>query len=160
MASAQAGAEAAVQLKRTFAAPREKVFEAWTNPKVMTKWFARGIATMPPSKIVEADVRVGGKYRVDVESPVESDRRQRRVYKIQGTYKEVRPPEKLVFTWWWPEADFEPSLVTVDFRALGESNFTEVTLTHELLPPKEREDHRQGWMGCFDMLEKLLKGEL
>lgn len=150
----------AVQVKRTFAAPREKVFEAWTNPKMMAKWFPRGTTQMPPTKILEADVRASGKYRVDVECPVETDIRQKRVYNMQGTYREVRPPEKLVFTWWWPEADFAPSLVTVDFRALGESNFTEVTLTHELLPEKEREEHRQGWIGCFDMLEKTLKGEL
>ncbi len=158
--AAPGASPAAVQVKRTFAAPREKVFEAWTNPERMTKWFARGIPQMPPAKIVEADVRTGGKYRVDVECPVNGNLRQMRTYNMQGTYKEVRPPERLVFTWWWPEADFEPSLVTVDFRALGESNFTEVTLSHELLPEKEHEDHRRGWNSCFDMLERELKGEL
>jgi len=151
---------AAVQVKRTFAAPREKVFAAWVDPQRMTKWFARGAAQMPPAKILEADVRPGGKYRVDVECPVANDLRQMRTYNMQGTYKEVRPPERLVFTWWWPEADFQESLVTVDFRTLGESNFTEVTLTHTQLSDKERESHRAGWNGCFDMLDKVLKGEL
>ncbi len=150
----------AVQVMRTFAAPREKVFEAWVNPRMMTKWFARGTLKMPPGKVVEADARPGGKYRVDVECPVENDTRQMRTYQIQGTYREVTPHDRLVFTWWWPEASFETSLVTVEFRTLGQSNFTEVTLTHEQLPEKEREDHRQGWNGCFDLLEQTLKGEL
>lgn len=159
MATASAS-PVAVQVKRTFAAPREKVFEAWINPKMMTKWFPRGATDMPPTEIVECDPRPGGRYRVNVVCPVDSELREKRVYNMQGTYQEVKPPERLVFTWWWPEADFQPTLVTVDFRVLGESNFTEVTLTHERLPEKEREEHRQGWIGCFAMLEKALKGEL
>ena len=147
---------AAVQVKRTFAGPREKVFQAWVNPQMMTKWFARS-AQMPPGKVVQADARAGGKYQVEV---ICTDDKGEKIYRIQGTYREVRPPERLVFTWWWEGADFEPSLITVEFRALGQSQFTEVTLTHELLPEKEREGHRKGWIGCFDMLEKVLAGQL
>lgn len=109
---------------------------------------------MPPARVVEADARPGGKYLVEVICPPNDT-----VSRMQGTYREVRPPEKLVFTWWWEGADFEPSLVTVEFRTLGQLNFTEVTLTHELLPEKLREDHRKGWNGCFDSLEAALKEE-
>jgi len=135
----------------------------------MPRWFARGLKEMPPTRIVELDARTGGRYKVEVSCPPEirPDEQQHarsasapeyRIYKMQGTYREVRPHERLVFTWWWEGADFRESLVTVDFRVLGQSNFTEVTLTHELLPTaKEREDHRQGWELCFDRLTETLQ---
>jgi len=141
----------AVVVQRTFAAPREKVFEAWVNPKLMARRFARA-PVHPPTKVIEADVRPGGAYRIEVQGD--------KLYRGWGTYREVRPPEKLVFTWNWEHHDFTDALVTVEFRQVGESNFTEVTLTHELLPTeKDREDHRKGWNGCFDSLERTLRGE-
>jgi uncharacterized protein YndB with AHSA1/START domain len=139
----------AVQVKRTFAAPREKVFQAWTDPKIMTKWFAR-CKNCPPAQIQEADVRPGGRYRVVVVDE------KGKAYRGRGVYREVRAPERLVFTWSWDHDDYGDSFVTVDFHALGQSNFTEVTLTHELLPERVREEHRQGWGECFDMLESAL----
>ena len=139
----------AVQVRRTFAAPRTRVFQAWVDPQVMTQWFARG-PDMAPVTVVEADARAGGRYRVDCLCPPDN-----KVYKMTGTYSEVRPPEKLVFSWWWEGADFEPSRVSVEFRELGPAS-TEVILTHELLPEPQREEHRKGWIGCFEMLERAL----
>ncbi len=141
--------EGAVKVRRTFAAPIEKAFQAWIDPKKMTQWFARA-PRMQPTKVLEADARPGGKYQVEcVDANV--------VYRGRGTYREIRPPDKLVFTWAWEHQDFGESLVTVEFRALGKSNFTEITLTHELLPEKDREPHRKGWEECFQMLEKGLQ---
>ncbi|MBI3404999.1 MAG: SRPBCC domain-containing protein [Acidobacteria bacterium] len=151
--------EGAIRVRRTFAASIEKAFQAWIDPKKMTGWFARGAPSMPPAKIIEADVRTGGRYTVEVECPPVAKDGETKYYRMQGTYREVRPPDKLVFTWWYEGADFEKSLVTVDFRKMGQSNFTEITLTHELLSEKEREGHRKGWEGCFDMLEKTLATE-
>ena len=147
MATPGAGPETAVQVRRTFAAPREKVFQAWIDPKMMARWFARGL-NMPPTVVLEADARPGGKYRVEC-----LDRGVK--YYGSGTFREVVPPEKLVFTWSWVHHDFGASLVTVEFRAVGPV-YTEVTLTHEL-PEKDREAHRKGWEECFDMLEKALQ---
>lgn len=145
--------QTAVLVKRTFAAPREKVFQAWVDPKMMTQWFAR-CPGCPPVEVLEADPRPGGNYRVVVTDD------KAKVYRGHGTYREVRPPEKLVFTWNWDHDDYGNSIVTVDFRALGSSQFTEVTLTHELLPTeKQREDHRKGWEQCFDMLGVAMKCE-
>jgi len=140
----------AIQVRRTFAAPRTQVFQAWVDPQVMTQWFARG-PDMPPVTVVEADARVGGRYRVDCTCPPDN-----KVYKMTGTYSEVNPPTRLVFTWWWEGADIEPSRVIVEFRELGPAS-TEVILTHELLPEPERDGHRKGWIECFEMLERALK---
>lgn len=141
---------AAVQVKRTFAAPREKVFEAWVNPKMMAKWFAR-CHNAPLVEVLEADARPGGNYRIVVTDD------KGKLYRGQGTYREVRSPEKLAFTWRWDHDDYGDSVVHVDFRVLADSNFTEVTLTHEALPERAREDHRKGWEQCYDMLELELK---
>lgn len=149
MSTTQTVAPEVVEVKRTFTAPRDKVFEAWRNPKMMAKWFARGTPGQPLTEVQVADVRVGGKYQVVV-------RYQDKVYHMVGAYREVKPPERLAFTWHWEEADFRDSLVTVDFRELGGSSFTEVTLRHSLLPEKQREDHRQGWTLCFEMLDRTL----
>ena len=140
----------AVVVKRTFAAPREKVFEAWVNPALMAQWFAR-CKYSPLVEVLECDARAGGNYRLVVTDD------KGKVYHGRGVYREVRRPERLVFTWHWDHDDYAESLVSVDFRALGESGFTEVTLTHDMLPDRAREDHRKGWEECYDMLEIALR---
>lgn len=149
MATPSASA-AVVQVKRTFAAPREKVFDAWVNPQRLALWFAR-CKGAPPVEVLQADVRPGGAWRIVVTDD------KGKVYRGNGIYNEVRRPEKLVFTWNWDHDDYAESLVTVDFRAVAESNFTEVTLTHEALPERAREEHRTGWEQCFEMLELALR---
>ena len=140
----------AVIVKRTFAAPREKAFDAWVNPTLMARWFTR-CKGAPPVEVLEADARAGGHYRLVVTDD------KGKVYRGHGMYREMKRPEKLVFTWNWEHDDYGNSVVTVDFRALGDSNFTEVTLTHEMLPERAIEDHRKGWEQCYDMLEAVLK---
>jgi uncharacterized protein YndB with AHSA1/START domain len=148
----------AVIVKRTFAAPREKVFAAWSDPALMARWFCRCVGH-PPTRVLEAELRSGGSYRIEVEGPQQGAPGST-LYRGWGVYREVRPPERLVFTWNWEHDEFQDTLVTVEFHALGESGFTEVTLTHELLPTeKARAEHRKGWGECFDMLERTLKGE-
>lgn len=117
----------------------------------MAKWFARG-PQHPPTKVIEADVRPGGKYRIEVQEGGT-------LYRGSGTYREVNPYDRLVFTWTWEHHDFTDSLVTVTFRPLGESDFTEVILLHEMLPEKDREAHRKGWGECFDALALALGEE-
>jgi len=82
---------------------------------------------------------------------------------LHGVYQEIRPPEKLVFTWQWmktPARGGEPSetgdtLVTVEFFARGEG--TEVVLTQEGFATAEvRDRHHSGWNGCFDTLDRVL----
>lgn len=119
----------------------------------MTKWFGVAGSDQPPTKVITVDARAGGRYEVLMTDPKGKE------YRMRGTYREVKPPEKLVFTWSWEGADFKDSVVTVELRRLGRSNFTELTITHELLPETQLESHRQGWIGCFNTLEALLKAE-
>ena len=142
--------ETSLQIRRTFPAPRERVFRAWTQPEELKKWW--GIADGFSAPIAEVDLRVGGNYRLGMKPP-DGDT----PYVCGGTFRELRPPEKLVYTWSWepPGNDIGETLVTVEFLDRGGS--TEVVLTHELFPNQEaRDQHSQGWAGALDQLAKLL----
>jgi uncharacterized protein YndB with AHSA1/START domain len=78
------------------------------------------------------------------------------IFYLTGAYREVRPPEKLVYTWYWEsEPELGETLVTVEFRDLG--NSSEVVVTHELFPTeKARDDHDKGWNSCIDRLAQAL----
>ena len=117
---------ALVHVSRTFAAPREQVFRAWTDPDAVRRWFGSSIG---PAKKVEADLRVGGRYRISVSMPPTG-----RLASAYGEYLEVEPPERLVYTFAWEKMPLALGLgnskVTVEFVELADG--TEVRLTHEL----------------------------
>jgi uncharacterized protein YndB with AHSA1/START domain len=148
MASQKPSPETTLHLRRTFAAPREKVFRAWTDPEELKTWWGpEGYAT--PS--AEVDLRVGGKYRLGMMKLPNGE-----IFYLSGIYREVRPPERLVYTWCWEaEPELGETLVTVEFLKVG--NSTEVLLTHEFFPTeKARDDHSRGWNGCLDRLTRAL----
>ncbi len=148
MPQTQVPSQIALQVKRTFAAPRERVFRAWTDPKELAAWFAPS----PDFTIVvpALDLRVGGACWVEMHH------KSGAVHRLRSIYREVNPPKKLAFTWRWePEATAEETLVTIEFHDLGKS--TEIILTHERFSSElEKEKHNHGWIGCFDQLGKFL----
>jgi uncharacterized protein YndB with AHSA1/START domain len=158
MATPQSSPELTLQVRRTFAASREKVFAAWTEREQLEKWMCRDV---PAHTVIhhQQDIRTGGLYRMEIRDPAKGE-----TYWGQGTYREVTPPEKLVFTWAWSKdrpdgptmhPGSHETLVTVEFFAQG--NSTEVVLTHTGLGTAAlRDDHHRGWNGCFDVLEKVL----
>ncbi len=149
MTTQETRSEITLNLTRTYSAPREEVFRAWTEPEALKRWFAPSDEFSTP--IAEVDLRVGGAYRIGMKPPDQED-----MFIVVGTYREVQPPERLVFTWSWEEGmDVGETLVTVQFRDLGGS--TEVVLTHELFPNEQaRDKHNEGWSGCLERLEKIL----
>jgi len=138
-------------IKRVIPAKREEVFEAWTKPEIMQKWFFPGTWSAKSSN----DLRVGGCYSHNMISDGSNsgcdhgDSAEDNIH--AGEYLEIVPPERLVFTW---NSDIvKNSRVTVVLRDLGDS--TELTLTHELLETEHlRSLHNGGWDAC---LENLLK---
>lgn len=142
-----------LNLKRSIRTSREKVFDAWTNPDQLKKWFAvsEGFTTL----IAEVDLQVGGRYRLGMKAPGDNP-----LLVVGGVYQEIVHPGRLVFTWQWESADpNEPeTLVTVEF--LEANGVTEVQLTHELFTDiAQRDKHGEGWMGCINKLENLLNAK-
>jgi len=144
-------AETTLYLRHTFAAPREKVFRAWTTAAELKRWFAAGADYV--GELAEVDLRVGGKYRIGMKYLPDGT-----LHVATGIYKVIKAPERLVFTWSWEgQPDRGETLVSIEFHEHGTS--TEVVFTHELfLSPELRDRHMHGWQGCFDRLARVLTG--
>ena len=140
-----------LRLTRYFAAPRERVFRAWTDPEALAAWFGpEGVQT----RKVQVDLRPGGRYSLEM---YEADGE---VYPLSGVYQEIVPPERLVMTWIWGHGVLEghETLLTIELREADGG--TELTLLHERLPtPSAREKHEEGWTSAFTVLEKYLKSK-
>ena len=141
-----------VRLQRRFDAPRELVFDAWTNEDVLRDWWA-AMPTMSPGEI-EVDLREGGRYRMEMRAD------NGEVHTVVGEYREVRRPERVAYTWTWEsnEAAMGPSantLVEVDFAEDGDG--TLVTLVHSGFGDEQVAGmHEHGWNGTFDSLQRYL----
>jgi len=148
-----------LKLSRVFAAPRELVFKAWTDVDQFKQWFGAAACEGAPLKTIKVDARVGGKYRIQVRRP------DGEFYTTVGVYREVKPPERLVFTWQFEKegsgdeyGEVEPpeTLVTLEFHERGKQ--TELILTHQKFESVESRDrHEQGWTRCLDSLEKFTR---
>jgi uncharacterized protein YndB with AHSA1/START domain len=140
-------------LSRRFDAPRERVFEAWTNPDVLREWWAAQPGW--EGSRAEVELKPGGRYRLSMRDP-ENDVE----HTVGGEYREITPPERLAFTWTWETneaqmAGSDDTLVVVEFREDGDG--TEVVLTHSGFANDEiRGMHEHGWNGTFDSLERHL----
>lgn len=145
MTQLQAPVEPALVLRRTYDAPREHVFAAWTQPEIAARFLGPGDVR---ASEVAMDVRPGGSYRIVMLMPDES------TMVARGTYIEVVKPDRLSMTWGWEEDDpsqEHESLLTLEFVARGER--TELILTHERLASVEsRDNHEQGWTAILDQL--------
>ncbi|MBV7336056.1 SRPBCC domain-containing protein [Chloroflexi bacterium TSY] len=141
-------APTSLKMSRTFNASRDRVYQAWTKPELLAKWFHPTEKHI--SQVDEFDLRVGGSYRI---SMIAGDN----AHIVQGKYEAVDPPEKLSFTWGWEGAeDPREMLVTVEFNQLTPTE-TEVILTHERFAnDEERDSHKWGWNGTLDRLSVLL----
>ena len=137
-----------LRLGRSFAASPEKVWRAWTDPAALGQWFRPEASFTVP--LAEADVRVGGRFRVLMVNARGEE------FDLNGIYREVVSGRKLVMTWGWKNQSEHESLVTVDF--LPQDGGTQLELRHDQYRDFENEpSHEQGWNGAFDKLERLLR---
>ena len=137
-----------LRITRTFNAPRDRVFEAWTNVTDLKRWWGMDDDFTTP--IAEVDLQVGGRYRLAMKPPDSDD-----LLIVGGTFREVTPPERLVYTWTWEGSGEDESVVTVEFHDRNGS--TEVVINHGPFPAAERRDqHADGWEGCLNQLAKIL----
>jgi uncharacterized protein YndB with AHSA1/START domain len=138
-------------ITRIFDAPRRLVFEAWTKPEHLARWQGapRGFTVTTH----EVDFRPGGAYRLCMRSPDGID------HWLQGVYREIVEPERLVFTHVWLNAEGKPgkeTLVTITFTERGGK--TELTLHQTGFKSVEsRDGHEKGWTSTFDRFAEYLR---
>jgi uncharacterized protein YndB with AHSA1/START domain len=144
--AARSGSGTVLQLVREFAAPREAVFRAFTDPQELMQWFGPADEFAVP--IAEVDLRVGGAYVIEIRDP------SGKVLRVGGIYREIVSPARLVFTWQW-EGNPRETLVTIELAEIA--GRTELRLTHErFVDAGERDAHGTGWSGSFDRLSRHL----
>jgi uncharacterized protein YndB with AHSA1/START domain len=149
MASATPGTDTLLQMKRVFNAPRETVFDAWTDPEKLNHWFCKA-RPGGTGRVTELDLRPGGHYRVEVNSP------DGKHHLLRGEYKEIDRPRKLVFSWGFDtDPQYGDTVITLEFVDMGGK--TELILTQGNFPTKDARDaHNNGWNVCFDSLDRYL----
>ncbi|HEY0394427.1 MAG TPA: SRPBCC domain-containing protein [Candidatus Elarobacter sp.] len=139
----------AIVLRRTYEAPRQRVFDAWTKPELAARFFGPGDVTVPE---IDLDARTGGSFRIVMLRP-DGER-----YIATGTYRDVRAPERISMTWRWQEddpADEHESLLTLEFNDVAGG--TELVLTHAQLASVESgERHTEGWNRILDQLTNVV----
>lgn len=147
-------------IERVFDAPVERVWEAWTDPEQMKKWWGPKDFTAPT---VEIDLKEGGKYLNSMRSPDGQE------FWSTGVYREVVPMEKLVVTdsfadeqgnvvpgahYGMPDFPLETEL-TVTFEDQGGK--TKLTLRHAGMPAGEQGSQAEaGWNESLDKLAASL----
>jgi uncharacterized protein YndB with AHSA1/START domain len=152
-------------IERVFDAPIDKVWAAWTRPELVSKWWGPKGFTSPDNKV---DLREGGQYVFAMKGPAGSE--WDKVMYSGGTYKEVVPLQKLVYTdsfmdkdgnkvspteYGMPDDFPQDLLVTMLFEEAGDK--TKVTLRHAGLPDGEMSEQTEaGWNESFDKLADSL----
>jgi uncharacterized protein YndB with AHSA1/START domain len=147
--------EREIEITRIFDAPRELVFDAWTDPEHMVQWWGPSVFT---NHSCELDVRPGGAWQIVMRSPDGTD------FRCQGVYSEVVKPERLIFTNDAVDQNGQPLLkgfTTVKFADQGGK--TRLTLQTRAiglvdLAPQMLRGMEQGWSQSLDKLAGHLAG--
>jgi uncharacterized protein YndB with AHSA1/START domain len=128
--------ELEICVERVFDAPRDHVFSVWTNPDLIPEWWGDGTV------VEHMDVRPGGTYRFRTNFGL-----------VEGEFREVDPPERLVQT-------FMNHLQTLEFEDLG--NQTKLTQTMRFDSTEERDTTmsygvEEGAKGGFARIDEVLQ---
>jgi uncharacterized protein YndB with AHSA1/START domain len=138
-----------VRIERTFAASAEEVFDAWTSPEVMRRWFHPAPDWGTPE--AEVDLRVGGKVRVVMRKPDGTEAEG------QGEYTLIDRPHRLVMTWTFRDDPSNEQLITLSFSE-SDGSTTVQMLNSGISTDERRAGQDEGWRGCLDELERVLAG--
>jgi uncharacterized protein YndB with AHSA1/START domain len=135
-------------ITRLFDAPRDLVFRVWADPRHAVKWFG---PIEYPATDIKIDARPGGSWRAWLTHENGTELR------VGGTYREIVPPERLVFTFTWEE-DGERGLETVVTITFAEQK-GKTLMTFRQSPfrsDEQRDGHNYGWNSAFDRLDAHL----
>ena len=143
-------ADYGITMRRVFDAPRERVWQEWTEPERFADWFGGSEAEIP-LETVTLDVRPGGAWRATMFFGPD-----RRMIRWRGEYLEVVAPERLVLTF-SDRSDEVYELVTVVLNDLGSGRTEMLFEQRGHLRPEEYERTKDGWGGFFDRMDARLR---
>jgi uncharacterized protein YndB with AHSA1/START domain len=137
--------DATLIVRRILNTTPERAFQVWTTPEHIQQWMRPEPGMLVP--LARMDLRVGGKFRIQMKKP------DGEFFTAAGEFREVKPPERLVYTWAWEkdgsgtefgEVAGLPTLMTLEFLPHGQQ--TELVLTHSRFASVEsRDNHARGW---------------
>ena len=137
-----------LRIERTFDAPAERVYDAWTNPEVMRRWYHCGPDWATPE--VEVDLRVGGRFRVVMRKPDGSE------VELSGEYTGIDRPRRLAMTCTFSD-DPSGAEQSIELSFSETAGSTTVVLVNSRIPSEARSDAQQwGWGRCLDELARVL----
>jgi uncharacterized protein YndB with AHSA1/START domain len=135
-------------LTRVFDAPRRLVFEAWTKPEHVRRWYGCEAFTL---LVCDIDLRIGGAYRYTMRAPDGVD------HTLQGVYREIAPPGRLVYTEGYVTKCFvsNEALMTVTFVEQGGRTTLTSTVLHQSV--EDRDAHLKSGVerGAAETLDRL-----
>jgi len=141
-----------VRITRRLKAPQALVFKMFTDEAHFVRWFG------PEGHDVASctlEPRIGGRFFAELKGPEGAHHR------VMGIFKEVRPHDRIAFSWNWIGEDGKPrnpetdTLVSVDLADKGQE--TELTLTHTGFQNEDQQvKHNSGWNSCMVCLERYL----
>lgn len=141
-----------LRLERLIPAPPQAVFDAWTKPELLVKWWGPDGFDVPAHDL---DVRSGGQWHTTMRSP------EGKLHSASGIYRAVEPPRRLVLTWGWDDEDGmrgDETEVTVTFEPAPGG--TRLVLEQQIFDSKKNRDaHQEGWSSSLDCLVRLLSSQ-
>jgi uncharacterized protein YndB with AHSA1/START domain len=139
--------ERILRIERTFRAPIEKVFDAWTSEAVLRRWLHCGPDWETPTAM--ADLRVGGMLRIVMRDP------DGVTHGASGEYRLIDRPHRLVFTWTFDDHSENQQLIELHFSE--RDGVTTVVMINSGIATEGMEtDQRTGWEACYDELGNAL----
>ncbi|WP_020593844.1 SRPBCC family protein [Kiloniella laminariae] len=139
-----------LQISRRFPAPRDRVFKALSQPEIFQLWWGpKGCHCT----VCEIDFKVGGKWLTILENTQDCQN-----HIVGGEYREILPPERLVFSWAWRSPDGNLGHETeVSIQLHDEGDKTLLVLIQKVFEDAASCDkHRQGWESSCDCLDLYL----
>jgi uncharacterized protein YndB with AHSA1/START domain len=135
-----------VKISHFYSQPPSRLWQAWTDPAVIKKWFGSD----PNGTVLEADtdVRVNGFFRVRFAN---SDGSQ---FTARGNYSEVELNKRLVFTWGWEDSPNIVEFISLQFEV--EKDGTLMLFEHHNIDQNTAHNYAEGWKSTFTKLEKAL----
>jgi uncharacterized protein YndB with AHSA1/START domain len=138
-----------LRIERTFDAPAEIVFDAFTSPEVLKRWWHAEHNWETP--FAEVDLRVGGALRIVMRDPASGSETGG-----GGHFTLIDRPRRLAYTWTW-DADDQSRSQHVEVQFHESDGRTTVVLTNSGIPKREVDDYNDGWNNSFDNLAVYLQ---